>query len=77
MLSGGQLEALRNLALKKAGVEVGWIAITEARELTELGFAERTRSGWQITPAGEAALDLQSPVVDKGDNIVTVQFPPH
>jgi len=56
VLSPAQFDALSNLAHKKAGDEVGWVAIAEARELTDLGFAQRTRSGWEITEAGEAAL---------------------
>jgi hypothetical protein len=55
-LSPAQFDALANLARKKAGDEVGWVAIAEARELTDLGFALRTRSGWEITDAGEAVL---------------------
>jgi hypothetical protein len=56
-LNEGQRTALRNLALKKAGAEVDWITIADARALTELGLAERNRSGWQITPEGEALLE--------------------
>jgi hypothetical protein len=56
-LTDAQSEALRNLARKKAGDAVGWIAISEAQELTELGFAARNRSGWQITDAGVSALE--------------------
>ena len=56
ILTDAQFEALRNLARKKAGDVVGWIAIAEARGLTELGFAERNRSGWQITDAGASML---------------------
>jgi hypothetical protein len=55
-LSDAQIEALRNLARKKAGAVVGWIAIAEARVLTELGFASRNRSGWEITDSGVSAL---------------------
>jgi len=55
-LSDGQLLALRNLARKQAGEDVDWIKIADARSLTELGFAERGREGWTITPAGLAAL---------------------
>jgi hypothetical protein len=55
-LTPGQLDALRNLARKKAGLEVGWIVIADALGLTDLGFAERNRSGWQITAAGAALL---------------------
>jgi len=55
-LTDAQFDALRNLARKKAGEVVGWIDIGEARGLTDLGFAERNRSGWQITDAGATAL---------------------
>jgi hypothetical protein len=55
-LSAGQLGALRDLRFKKKGGEVDWINIADARGLTELGLAERTRQGWIITSAGEAAL---------------------
>jgi hypothetical protein len=48
--------ALRNLARKKAGDEVDWINIADARELTDLGFAQRSREGWDITAEGAAAL---------------------
>ena len=60
-LSEGELTALRNLAAKKAGGEVDWISIADARSLTELGLAERNRGGWQITAAGEAILSQQGP----------------
>jgi hypothetical protein len=56
VLTDAQFDALRNLARKKAGDVVGWIAISEAQGLTELGFAARNRSGWQITDAGASAL---------------------
>jgi hypothetical protein len=55
-LTPGQLTALHNLARKQAGEEVDWISISDARALTELGFAERNREGWNITPAGSAIL---------------------
>jgi hypothetical protein len=58
-LSGGQLDALRNLSRKQAGLEVGWIVIADARGLTDLGFAARNRSGWQITAAGASVLVRQ------------------
>jgi hypothetical protein len=60
-LSDRQLDALRNLSRKKAGAEVGWIAIAEARDLTELGFAARKASGWEITAAGAARLEQEHP----------------
>ena len=43
-LSDGQLLALRNLSRKKAGAEVGWIAIAEARDLTEAQVREHVRT---------------------------------
>ena len=55
-LTPGQMDALRNLARKKAGSQVGWIVIADALGLTTLGFAARNRSGWQITAAGESLL---------------------
>jgi len=55
-LSAGQVTALRNLSLKKAGKTVDWIKIADARALTDLGLAERSQEGWDITPEGEAAL---------------------
>jgi hypothetical protein len=55
-LTPGQMDALRNLARKKAGLQVGWIVIADALGLTDLGFAARNRSGWQITAAGAALL---------------------
>ena len=55
-LTAGQLSALDNLLGKQAGREVDWINIADARALTELGLAERSREGWRITPAGEQAL---------------------
>jgi hypothetical protein len=33
---------------------VDWINIADARALTELGFARRTRAGWEITSEGLA-----------------------
>lgn len=55
-LTDGQLNALRNLRRKKQGEEVPFINIADARALTELGLAERSREGWGITAAGAAFL---------------------
>jgi hypothetical protein len=55
-LSEGQLHALRNLALKRSGGEVPFVNIRDARALTELGLAERSREGWDITAEGSALL---------------------
>jgi hypothetical protein len=63
-LTPGQFTALKNLRSKKAGQAVDWINISDARALTELGFAERTGGGWVITPAGATALSTRE---DKAD----------
>jgi len=55
-LTASQLDALRNLGRKRAGLQVGWIVIADALGLTDLGFAARNRSGWQITAAGASLL---------------------
>ena len=55
-LSGRLVAALGNLADKKAGKDVGWINIADARALTDLGLAQRSREGWDITAAGVSAL---------------------
>ncbi|MDP3175110.1 MAG: hypothetical protein Q8M88_11825 [Phenylobacterium sp.] len=60
-LSNGQLTALKNLERKQAGETVDWINIGDARALTDLGFAERTREGWVITAAGSALLAAGKP----------------
>ncbi len=60
-LSASQLTALRNLARKQAGEDVDWINIADARALTELGLAERSREGWTITTEGTAALATAGP----------------
>ena len=57
-ISAGQFTALRNLAAKQAGGDVDWINIADARALTGLGLAERSREGWKITPAGAEVLRL-------------------
>ncbi len=55
-LSDGQMLALKNLARKQAGEDVDWINISDARALTDLGYAQRDRGGWRITPEGLEAL---------------------
>jgi hypothetical protein len=57
--------ALQNLGRKKAGLEVDWINIADARALTDLGLAERTQSGWVITAAGAGALEALGAVSTK------------
>jgi hypothetical protein len=63
-LTARLIAALENLADKKAGKDVGWINISDARALTELGLAERSREGWDITSAGATALAASR----QGDN---------
>ena len=65
-LTSGQLETLQDLARKKAGETVGYVNIADARALTDLGLAQRSREGWDITPAGIALLARPAgpPVVD-------------
>jgi hypothetical protein len=55
-LSPGQLNALRNLGQKSTGVTTVFVNIADARALTELGLATRSRQGWDITAAGAAYL---------------------
>jgi hypothetical protein len=61
-LTTNQLHALHNLARKKAGEEVPFVKIADARALTELGLADRSREGWDITAAGAALLARMSPL---------------
>ena len=75
-LSDAQVDALRNLARKKAGELVGWIAIAEARVLTELGFASRNRSGWEITDAGASALAHRDLRIAPEATVVSLRPPP-
>ncbi|WP_411287297.1 hypothetical protein [Phenylobacterium sp.] len=55
-LTTSQLHALQNLARKKTGEEVPFVKIGDARALTDLGLAERSREGWDITGEGSALL---------------------
>jgi hypothetical protein len=61
-LTPSQLNALQNLSRKKAGEAVPFVKIGDARALTELGFAERSREGWDITPTGAALLARLAPL---------------
>src|SRR5439155_1201922 len=58
-LSDGELHALRNLLRKKNGEEVPFVNISDARTLTDLGLASRSREGWDITPSGVARLSAE------------------
>jgi hypothetical protein len=64
-LTDGQLDVLRDLARKMAGEAVGFVNIAQARALTDLGLAQRSQEGWDITPAGSALLaGLAGPAAD-------------
>ncbi|HEV2363621.1 MAG TPA: hypothetical protein VGS12_05405 [Caulobacteraceae bacterium] len=75
-LSRHELAALANLSRKDGGAEVGWIGIAAARRLTDLGLAERTRSGWRITPAGEAVFQATGRT-DATQTHTVLFFPSH
>jgi hypothetical protein len=55
-LTAGQVSALRNLERKRAGDETAFVNISDCQHLTELGFASRSRQGWDITAEGSAYL---------------------
>jgi hypothetical protein len=61
-LTPSQLNALQNLSRKKTGADVPFVNISDARALTELDLAERSREGWDITPAGSALLARLAPL---------------
>jgi hypothetical protein len=75
-LSADQLDTLRQLSRKKAGAEIGWVRIAAARELTVLGLALRSPSGWQITADGEASVGSHDEADTRGGPHVTLQFRP-
>ena len=56
MLTAAETAALRNLAEKRTGSLTAFVNIADARRLTELGLARRSRQGWDITPEGVAHL---------------------
>jgi hypothetical protein len=60
-LSDQQVRALRNLADKRTGTVTAFVNIADAQHLTELGFATRSRQGWDITDAGAAYLARLDP----------------
>lgn len=70
-LTGRQLHALRNLADKRLGNITAFVNIADARHLTELGLAIRSRQGWDITPAGLACLAVADGVRISDGSTVT------
>lgn len=55
-LTDGERLALKNLAGNGEAEIAAFINIADARRLTDLGLAQRTQQGWEITPAGTAQL---------------------
>ena len=51
-----QLHTLQLLARKQAGESVAFVNIAAARALSDMGLAERSHEGWDITPRGSSAL---------------------
>ena len=73
-LTADQRAALHNLSRKKAGDEVNWITIADARSLTDLGLAERNASGWQITEKGAEVIlasNATTDAVNDGETFTT------
>lgn len=60
-LTEAEVRCLRNLAQKQAGSVTAFLNISDAQRLTELGFASRSRQGWDITPEGSAYLARLDP----------------
>lgn len=58
-LSDGELVALRSLGEKTSDSAVSFVNIRDARALTEMGLAVRSREGWTITSEGLARLALE------------------
>jgi len=73
-LSADRLSALRNLASKHIGDPVGWIAIADARGLTDIGYARRSHDGWQITARGSEALALLDGLSATGQSGAVLSF---
>jgi len=65
-LTRDQRIALHNLADKEAGQSVGWINISDAQTLTDLGLARRNRGGWEITLEGAALIENQARPAETG-----------
>lgn len=53
-LTEAEINALRSLAWRRPGTIAPFLNIADAQRLTELGLAQRTQQGWEITPAGAA-----------------------
>jgi hypothetical protein len=53
-LTPSQLQTLQNLAVEKTSALASFTNIADARLLTDLGLAERSRQGWNITAKGSA-----------------------
>jgi hypothetical protein len=60
-LTDAEIRALRNLAEKRNGTVTAFVNIADAQRLTALGFAVRSRQGWDITGEGAAFLARLDP----------------
>jgi hypothetical protein len=60
-LTEREVRALKNLAEKRTGTVTAFLNIADAQHLTELGFATRSRQGWDITEAGASYLARLNP----------------
>ncbi|MET3665617.1 hypothetical protein ABIC66_002235 [Caulobacter sp. 1776] len=58
-MTDAQRHALENLELKRQGAQVPYINISCARALTDLGLAQRSAQGWEITALGSALLKIK------------------
>jgi len=74
-LSDDQLVALHKLADKQAGATIGWINISDASALTELGLARRNRAGWEITQVGANYIHNLTLTAGPGEPANVIPFP--
>jgi hypothetical protein len=65
-LTEPELRALKNLAEKRSGTVTAFLNIADARRLVDVGFATRSRQGWDITDAGAAYLARLDPLSSEG-----------
>jgi hypothetical protein len=69
-LTDRELRALRNLGGRGEGAIADFLNIADARRLTELGLAQRTQQGWEITPEGAAQLAQDERPQADGSSVV-------
>jgi len=74
-LSAGEAQALRNLEQKRKGEVVDFMNIRDACSLTDLGFAVRTREGWEITASGRGRLSNHIPAHPQNASLLAFPQP--